>query len=38
MEKDTTISDDMAMIATTVTSPVNKVAAHWARKIINRGL
>jgi hypothetical protein len=38
MEKDTTISNDMAMTATTVTSPANKVAAHWARKVINRRL
>jgi hypothetical protein len=28
----------MAMTATTVTSPVNKVAAHWAQKVINRRL
>jgi hypothetical protein len=38
MEKDTTISNDMAMTATTVTSPVNKVAAHWAQKVFNRRL
>ncbi len=28
----------MAMTATTVTSPVNKVAVHWAQKVINRRL
>ena len=38
MEKDTTISNDMAITATTVTSPVNKVVAHWVRKVINRRL
>jgi hypothetical protein len=26
------------MTATTATSPVNKVAAHWAQKVINRRL
>jgi hypothetical protein len=38
MEKDTTISNDMAMAATTVTSLVNIVVAHWAGKVINRRL
>ncbi len=38
MEMDTTISVDKAMTATTVTSLINKVAAHWARKVINRRL
>ncbi len=38
METDTTISVDMAMTATTVTIPVNKVTAHWAQKLINRTL
>ncbi len=28
----------MAMTATTVTSLVNKVAAHWVQKVINRRL
>jgi hypothetical protein len=28
----------MAMTTTTDTSPVNKVAVHWARKVINRRL
>ncbi len=28
----------MAMTATTVTSPVNKVAAHWAQIVFNRRL
>jgi hypothetical protein len=28
----------MAMTATIVTSPVNKVAAHWVQKVINRRL
>jgi hypothetical protein len=35
---DSTISVDKAMTATTATSPVNKVAAHWARKVMNRRL
>jgi hypothetical protein len=26
------------MTATTATSPVNKAAAHWAQKVINRRL
>jgi hypothetical protein len=34
----TTISVDMAMTATTVTSLVDKVAAHWVQKEINRRL
>ncbi len=38
METDTTISVDMAMTATTVTSLVNKIAAHWVQKVINRRL
>ncbi len=38
MEMDTTISVDKAMTPTTVTSPVNKVAVHWAQKVINRRL
>jgi hypothetical protein len=38
LEKDTTISNDMTITATTVTSSVNKVMAHWARKVINRRL
>jgi hypothetical protein len=38
LETDTTISVDKAMTATTVTSPVNKVAAHWVQKVINRRL
>jgi hypothetical protein len=38
LETDTTTSIDMAMTATTVTSPVNKVAVHWAQKVINRRL
>ncbi len=38
METDTTISVDKAMTATTVTSPVNRVTAHWAQKAINRRL
>ncbi len=37
-ESNTTTSIDMDMTTTTVTSPVNKVAAHWARKVINRRL
>ncbi len=28
----------MAVTNTTVTSPVNKVEAHWVRKLINRRL
>jgi hypothetical protein len=35
---DTTTSIDMAMTATIATSPVNKVAAHWAQKVLNRRL
>ncbi len=38
METDSTISVDKAMIATTATSLVNKVAAHWAQKVISRRL
>jgi hypothetical protein len=38
LETDTTTSVDMAMTATTVTSPVNKVRVHWAQKVINRRL
>jgi hypothetical protein len=38
LEMDTTISVDKAMTATTVTSPVNKVLAHRARKVINKRL
>ncbi len=38
METDTTTSVDMAMATTTVTSPINKIAAHWAQKVINRRL
>jgi hypothetical protein len=38
LETDTTTSVDMAMTTTTVTSPVNKVAAHWAQKVSNRRL
>jgi hypothetical protein len=34
----TTTSVNMAMTTTTVTSPVNKVAAHWVQKVINRRL
>ncbi len=35
---DSTIRVDKARTATTATSPVNKVAAHWAQKVINRRL
>jgi hypothetical protein len=35
---DSTISVDKAMTATTATSPVKKVVAHWARKVIYRRL
>ncbi len=35
-ETNTTINVDMAMTATTVASMVNKVAAHWVQKVINR--
>ncbi len=38
METDTQISVHKAMTATTVTSQVNKFAAHWARKVIHRRL
>jgi hypothetical protein len=38
LETNTTTSIDMAMTTTAVTSPVNKVVAHWARKVINRRL
>ncbi len=38
LETNTTTSVDMAMTATTVTSPVNMVTAHWAQKVINRRL
>jgi hypothetical protein len=38
LEEDTTTSIDMAMTATPATSPVNKVVAHWAQKVINRRL
>jgi hypothetical protein len=38
LETDSTISVDKAMTATTATNPVNKVAAHWAQKVINRRL
>jgi hypothetical protein len=37
-EMKTKTSINMAMTAATVTSPVNKVAAHWAQKVINRRL
>jgi hypothetical protein len=35
---DSTISIDKAMTATTATSLVNKVVAHWAQKAMNRRL
>jgi hypothetical protein len=38
LETDTTTSVDIAMTTTTVTSPVNKVAAHWAQQVTNRRL
>jgi hypothetical protein len=37
-EDKSTTKVDLAMTATTVNGPANKVAAHWARKIHNRTL
>ncbi len=38
LEMDSTISVGKVMTPTTATSLVNKVMAHWARKVINRRL
>jgi hypothetical protein len=38
LETDSTISAAKDMTATAATSPVNKVAAHWAQKVNNRRL